>query len=144
MNHINWLYWRLLKPTWLYSPPTSVPQGGPCPTKTWLFQVKACLDELDRHRLLEPGLIYASEVRHAAEARPLDKKDRTMRSRGGAGAELAILGPWSWMVMDGDTTGWWFGRCFLQILGMSSSQLNFIFFTGVELKPTTSTIKLRW
>eukprot|EP00435_Cladocopium_sp_Y103_P013016 s2554_g3.t1 len=39
-------------------------------------RVKACLDELDRFRLLEPGLVYASEVRHAVESRPLNAKDR--------------------------------------------------------------------
>lgn len=38
-------------------------------------RVKACLDELDRFRLLEPGLVYASEVRHAAESRPLNAKE---------------------------------------------------------------------
>eukprot|EP00438_Fugacium_kawagutii_P012973 Skav229743 [mRNA] locus=scaffold1287:355217:362945:+ [translate_table: standard] len=40
-------------------------------------RVKACLDDLDRFRLLEPGLVYASEVRPtaAADARPLNAKE---------------------------------------------------------------------
>ena len=35
-------------------------------------------------------------------------------------------------------SGWWFGTCFLffHILGMSSSQLTFIFFRGVAQPPT--------
>jgi hypothetical protein len=46
---------------------------------------------------------------------------------------------WLMMVNDGinnGITGWWFGTMefynFLYILGMSSSQLTFIFFRGVE------------
>ena len=39
-------------------------------------------------------------------------------------------------------TDWWFGTFFFHILGISSSQLTFIFFSGVGQPPTRSMFKM--
>jgi len=48
--------------------------------------------------------------------------------------------PQVFRVLNQNLTGWWFGTClsiFPIILGMSSSQLTFIFFRGVAQPPTS-------